>query len=103
MLVFLLCALLAIAVVIVVLSPFWLGSGGQLEMSSLVNDPDEAVQLKNQILQRYLKDETAYNACEMTKFEWQKRKQFLENRYIDITRRLDFLKKNRVNANEKKS
>lgn len=85
------CILLGISCVCAILSPFWLGDGGALEMTSLWKDPSQALVLKQQILERYLKEEAAFKRGDLSSWEWSKRKQFLENRYIDAVRCFDFL------------
>ena len=77
--------------VCLVLLPFFVGRGGRLVASSSINSPKRLLRLKKAVLERYLADEAAYEAGHLPKRSWQGRRQFLSNRYIDASRRLDFL------------
>lgn len=90
----LICVLLAGSCLCAILCPFWLGDGGALEMTSRWTDPAQALHLKQTILERFLKEESAFQQGEITSWEWSRRKQFLENRYIDAVRCFDFLSQN---------
>jgi hypothetical protein len=73
------------------LLPFWVGEGGLLAAGSSVQSPDELKALKDAIIKRYLQDEKAHQDGELGKRAWDKRRMFLCNRYIDASRRCDFL------------
>ena len=87
-------SMVSLALLISVLSPFWLGKGGLLLPASTLNDPEKARRLKKTVLTRYLSDENAFREGAISKSEWNQRRQFLTNRYIDLSRRLDFLTDN---------
>lgn len=85
-------AVIGLALVLTVLSPFWQGRGGQLAPSSGSYEPAKLRELKQLVLNRYLKDEQAFMNGEISRSAWKQRQQFLSNRYLDLSRRLDFLK-----------
>lgn len=76
-----------------VLCPFWLGPGGKLDMSSSLIDLEQAQKLKQGILKRYIMEEKSYQEGYLIAYEWNRRKSFLINRYIDTVRRIDFIQK----------
>lgn len=80
-----------IILVAVLLGPFFAGKGGLLAAGSSVNSVPELDALKDAIAKRFLEDETAFQEGTLGALAWQKRKQFLINRYIDAARRRDFL------------
>lgn len=84
-----LCLSLTIGVFIFVLSPFWIGKSDLMEESSILSDPQMILARKIQLLERYKKEEAAFKKGDLTSFEWKRRKQFLESRYIDLSKRLD--------------
>lgn len=73
------------------MSPFWLGEGGLLARSSSLTDLDKILRTKQIIIDRFLHEETASKQGHITAGEWEKRKQYLLNRYIDLSRRYDYL------------
>jgi hypothetical protein len=77
-----------------VLAPFLFGPGGALLAGSAISDPKKLQEIKRAILKRYLLDEAAEANGHLTKTEWRRKRQFLVNRYIDASRREDFLKYN---------
>ena len=89
-------AFLAIAIVLILLAslllPFFVGPGGFLAEASFKQDPESIENLQQAILERYLADETAFKEELISQSAWDKRREFLVNRYIDNGRRLDFLK-----------
>jgi hypothetical protein len=82
---------ISIFVVLIILSPFFLGEGGYLASSSAVQSADKLDSLRDAILKRYIEDEQANLNGALSDRAWGKRKQFLVNRYIDASRRRDFL------------
>ena len=86
------CVLIGVALIATLLMPFFGGAGGVLASAALVRDPDQLESLKTQILKRYLDDEAAFKRGEVSAATWQKRQDFLTNRYLDAARRLDFLR-----------
>lgn len=85
-------SMISFALIIAILSPFWLGEGGMLVSASTITDPEKAAKLKKAVLKRYLVDEEAFKGGAISSNEWNQRRQFLTNRYIDLSRRLDFIK-----------
>ena len=83
---------IGILVISVLLAPFWFGTGGLLQASSSINSAAQLEALQTAVLARYSEDEQAFQAGHLSKLAWQQRQSFLTNRYIDATRRLDFVK-----------
>lgn len=81
-----------LVVIVMVTWPFFVGAGGLLSMGLSVNSPDQLEGMRQAILKRYLEDEKAVADGNLSATAWQKRKMFLTNRFIDATRRKDFLK-----------
>lgn len=86
--------MIVLAFVVFILSPFWLGQGGQLVESTNIDDPERIKQLKQLIVERYILDEAAQKSGDITESEWLQRQSFLANRYIDLSRRFDYLSQN---------
>ncbi len=82
----------AVGVLLIVLSPFWVGAGGSLQAASTESSPERLQQVKSALLRRYLVEEKAAAAGQLTTREWQARQQFLTNRYLDAARRLDYVR-----------
>ena len=74
------------------MAPFWVGPGGALVAGSAISDPAKVLDVKKAILKRYLLDEASEASGNLTKVEWRRKRQFLVNRYIDASRRGDFLR-----------
>lgn len=83
--------MIGVIVIAAVLTPFFAGPGGALAASSSINSMIELGGLKEAIIQRYMDDEKAFHDGSLGGVAWEKRKQFLINRYIDAARRHDFL------------
>ena len=86
-----LCACIGVMSMIVILYPFWLGPGGKLEASAALSDLSVVASLREHTLQLYVREERAFEQGELSRFEWRSRKAFLQSRYIDLSRRHDFL------------
>ena len=80
------------AVLVIVILPFFTGKGGKLAAASTINDPGKLEGLKKAILQRYLDEEHAMKEGDISEQQWKKRSALLSNRYIDVSKKLDFLK-----------
>lgn len=76
---------------LVVLAPFFMGKGGLLQESSSINSTERLEALKQAFLQRYLQDEASFQAGELSRRSWEKRKEYLTHRYVDVARRFDYL------------
>jgi hypothetical protein len=81
----------AALVVMVVLSPFFVGRGGALQAGSSVDSANDLLKIKSALLERYLADEKDFLEGRMNRLVWQQRRQFLVNRYVDTVRRLDYV------------
>ena len=86
-----LSVVLSLILLSVLLAPFWLGRGGLLQAGSSINSPSELQAIKTALLKRYVDDELAFKSGNLSPLSWEQRKSFLTNRYIDASRRLDFL------------
>lgn len=96
-----LAILVSILVLIVLLSPFFLGAGGVLAAASAENSREKLQSLKSQLLKQYISDESAASEGHMSQREWVSRKQFITNRYIDAARRLDYLQSENTETRSK--
>jgi hypothetical protein len=65
--------------------------GGSLQAASAVDSIDSLDAMKSAILERYLDDEKAFKAKQISKITWQQRRAYLVNRYVDTVRRIDYL------------
>jgi hypothetical protein len=86
-----LCAGISLVVLSVVLSPFKFGQGGFLQDASASDSSQDLEARLTALLQRWLKDEAAFTAGEITQTEWRQRQRYLTARYVDTSRRLDWL------------
>lgn len=86
-------ALLAsVIAVLLVLMPFFMGKGGVLAAASAVNDEVSLAEAKQKLAKRWAKDEEAFQKGDISQREWEMRRELLTNRFLDIARRLDFLR-----------
>ena len=76
---------------LVIIMPFFVGKGGRLAPASSMNDLGKLEDIRKQIIDRYVEEKGAFESKQITSGTWKKRQEFLENRYIDVCRRLDFL------------
>jgi uncharacterized membrane protein len=89
---FVLSLIISVFVLAGVLMPFIVGKGGRLQDAS-ASDSVEDLELRlTALLRRWLRDEAALAAGEITETEWQQRQRYLTARYVDTSRRLDWLK-----------
>ncbi len=86
-----LAVVVGILLMSVVLAPFWIGPGGLLQASAQINSKETLTGLKQALVKRYLEDEKAFKEGNLSKLAWNKRKDFLTHRYVDASRRLDYL------------
>ena len=86
-----LTVLIGIVLVCVLTAPFFVGAGGLLQASASINSKEKLAALKEAVAQRFIEDEKAFKDGQLSSLAWEKRKAFLTNRYIDASRRLDFL------------
>ena len=76
---------------VAVMSPFFFGKGGRLEDSSNVNSVDRLNAIKEAIIKRWVLEHHSFKEGALTDREWKQRKVYLTNRYIDASRRLDWM------------
>ncbi len=88
----LLCSILIFVTLVAVLSPFFSGQGGLLQDASVSDGVDELELRRTALLKRWLRDEAAFNSGEITRTEWSQRQGYLTARYVDVSRRLAWLK-----------
>lgn len=87
----LLLAILALVALLVIISPMFRSETKVLAASAAINDIEKLTALKSEILNRYLNDEQAQQANQLSARAWHSRRIFLINRYLDVCRRLDYL------------
>lgn len=80
-----------ILLILILLAPFFLGSGGLLQEANSINSVERLEALRQALLVRYLQDEESFKEGNLSERAWKKRQEYLTNRYIDVTRRSDFL------------
>lgn len=83
----------AAGAVAAVVLPFFLGRGGRLAAAASVNDPVQLAGIQKAIVRRFVAEETANRRGDLSAREWHRRQAYLRHRYIDVTRRLDFLRR----------
>jgi len=88
--------LIGLGLLVGLISPFVFGEGGPLQAGSTIQDPGTLISQKKAVLKRYIADEKAQEEGLISKTEWNRKKQFLINRYIDASRRIDFLTNNNI-------
>ena len=86
-----LCLGITVVVCLIILCPFFIGKGGRLQAAASVNSKDLLKSEKEALIKRFVEDEALYLEKKMMAHNWQKRRQYLVNRYIDAAKRLDFL------------
>lgn len=84
--------LTALVAVVVCLLPFVVGEGGSLRAAASINSIEKLEAIKQAILKRYIEDETTFEKNALAQVMWQQRRQYLVNRYVDASRRLDYLR-----------
>lgn len=88
----LVCSLVCLIVMIAVFLPFVWGPGGLLQDAAASDNIETLMKREQAILQRWLRDESAAAAGEISKTEWQQRQSYLTSRYVDLARRIAWLK-----------
>ena len=82
---------IALIMLMVLLMPFFFKGDPWLSGYRSFDSIDQLKSLQNQILERYLSDEKAFTDKIISQNSWNKRQSFLVMRYVDVTKRLDFL------------
>jgi hypothetical protein len=101
------CSVVASLVVMIVLSPFFVGEGGGLQDASASDSVADLQLRQTSILNRWLKDEAASGEGDISATEWKLRQRYLTSRYVDCARRVAWLLANegsdlQANSNKKK-
>ena len=87
----LLLTILAVIALLAIISPMFRSETTVLAASAAINDIEKLTALKQEILDRYLNDEQAWQTKQLSPRAWRNRRAFLVNRYLDVCRRLDHL------------
>ena len=87
---------IGIALVVLVMAPFFFGRGGALAPAASVNSPARLSSMRDALLTRYLEDEKAHGEGRLAKSAWERRRLFLVHRYVDIARRLDYVERTKT-------
>ncbi len=85
--------LFAFAALVTTVLPFFTGRGGFLAAAGTINDPARLESMKAAIVARYVKEDVVFGNGDLSQREWTRRQEYLRHRYIDVVRRLDFLKR----------
>lgn len=85
--------LFALAALVATVLPFFAGRGGFLAAAGTINDPARLESMKAAIVARYVNEEVVFGNGDLSLREWTRRQEYLRHRYIDVARRLDFLKR----------
>lgn len=91
--IYIVVAIFALGAVSFVIAPFFVGRGGLLAAASSVSDQGQLEAMKKAIVRRYVAEEAASDRGDLSRREWRRRQSYLRHRYIDVTRRLDFLRR----------
>ena len=76
--------------------PFFFGSDEPLSPGAAQNSIESLVASKSAIVRRYLKEEASFvDTKEISAREWRARREFLQRRYVDAARRLEYLEKSK--------
>lgn len=86
-----LSALIGLVVLVLVVLPFFRGPGGWLLDASNQDSVAKLREKQKIILERWLADEEAAKVGHITAREWSMRQVYLTNRYVDTTRRIEWL------------
>jgi hypothetical protein len=87
-----LCILTSILVFSFIFGPFFFGRGGSLFAHSALASEESLALMQASLLTNYLKCEEQFEKEQIRQREWEQRQNFLTNRYLDVTRRLDTLR-----------
>lgn len=89
----LISCLITLLVFIVVLAPFFVGKGGRLAPAASINDVAQLQSVQSNIIKRYISEEKSRDEGSIPENTWKRRREFLESKYIDVSRRIDYLNK----------
>jgi hypothetical protein len=88
----LICSFISLFIGIIVFLPFFTGPGGSLQDASASDDLSSLFSRETAILERWLRDEAGATAGEISAVEWRQRQRYLTSRYVDVARRISWLK-----------
>lgn len=91
-----LCAVISVVVACAVFLPFFAGAGGLLQDASASDDIATLMSRESAILERWIRDEAAAASGEISSVEWRQRQTYLTSRYVDVVRRISWLKSMQV-------
>ena len=87
---------LSVFVVLVVLAlillPFFVGEGGRLQDASVSDSESNLEARLEALIGRWLREESAFLAGEITTTEWSQRQRYLTSRYVDAAKRLAWMR-----------
>lgn len=84
-------ACLAVVIVLILFYPFFFGPGSRLEYGSTTNSVEVLRTLKREAIETFLIEEDAFNQGQLSPQAWLGRQKFLMGRFIDASRRLDYI------------
>ncbi|NDE13794.1 hypothetical protein EBZ80_02585 [bacterium] len=93
----------ALAGISTVILPFFRGRGGFLAAAGTIDDPARLEAMKSAIVSRIVKEESAHANGDLSQLEWSRREAYLRRRYIDVARRLDFVRRSLPGSSAVKS
>lgn len=85
-------AVIGLFAICMVLLPFFSGNGGLLQDAAAADSLVRLQERRTAILNRWLSEEKQHATGMITDREWSLRKVYLSGRYVDVTRRMDWLK-----------
>jgi hypothetical protein len=88
---FIFAVVISLLALLVVLVPFFRGEGGMLSSASFSSDPERLQASKAAIIERYIADHKIFKQDLISKRAWTGRQELLINKYVDASRRLDFV------------
>lgn len=84
-------SIIGLLTLLAVLSPFFRGPGGLLQDAAAADSTDLLQFRRHAILRRWLEEERQHESGMITDREWTLRQVYLSGRYVDVTRRMDWL------------
>lgn len=89
---FTLCLITSLFFITILSLPLFSKSKNKIPWTFITNNKESLVNLKNDILNQYKKDELCFAKELLSKAEWGQRKQFLTERYIEVSEKIDWIK-----------
>ena len=84
----------SLASIAVILLPFFTKNIVPLDSGQNISNVESLHKMKQKILEQFLLDEKSFQGNQITRKEWTKRQDYLAARFVDYTRRIDFLTRN---------